>query len=519
MRDLASGAFQDRFFRGRPLRRHPGGQANGGRLSPHFEARVLNQDSTPPMIGAGIVPKFPPRIGLVRHAFPVTPREIDIMLERSFFVVLSLVASAAPALAAAPGRAAKTPPAGFTVLFNGKDFTGWHAESTMDPRLVKSMDADAREKFLKAGAADLSKHWKVRDGVIVNDGQGAYLTTDKDYGDFELLVEFKIGPKGDSGVYLKGTPQVQIWDFTEPSYARMGASKGSGGLWNNAEGAPGKDPLVVADRPIGEWNQFRIIMVGERTTVYLNDKLVVDHARLANYWKRSLPLLARAPIQLQTHDHEVLWRGIAVRELEADEANAILAAHGKGGFTPIFDGKTLEGWKGATAGYHVKEGAIQCRPGSGGTLYYEKELSDFAARVEFKLPPAGNNGLAIRYPGEGDTAYVGMTELQILDDGHPNYAGRIDPRQACGSAYGMVPAHRGYLRPTGQWNFEEVTVKGSTIKVELNGTQILDADLSKVKEFMAKSAHPGKDRKSGFFGFAGHGDPVQFKSVFIKPLP
>jgi hypothetical protein len=137
--------------------------------------------------------------------------------------------------------------------------------------------------------------------------------------------------------------------------------------------------------------------------------------------------------------------------------------------------------------------------------------------MEIKLPPGGNNGLAIRYPGEGDTAYVGMCELQVLDTEAPMYAG-IDPRQAHGSAYGMVPAHRGYLRKTGEWNFEEVTVKGSRIKVELNGTVILDADLADVKTFMANSAHPGKDRKRGHFGFAGHSDPVAFRSVAIRKL-
>ncbi len=164
------------------------------------------------------------------------------------------------------------------------------------------------------------------------------------------------------------------------------------------------------------------------------------------------------------------------------------------------------------------DGVLKCKPHKGGTIYYNKELTDFAARVEFKLPPGGNNGLAIRYPGHGDTAYAGMCELQILDDGDRRYAGSLDTRQAHGSAYGMVAAHRGYLRPVGQWNFEEVTVKGSKIKVELNGTVILDTDLSQVKEFMANSAHPGKDRTSGYFGFAGHNDPVEFRNVSLKTL-
>ena len=187
------------------------------------------------------------------------------------------------------------------------------------------------------------------------------------------------------------------------------------------------------------------------------------------------------------------------------------------GFRSIFNGQNLAEWAGPIENYEGKDGILKCKEHKGGTIYYNEELTNFMARVEFKLPPGGNNGLAIRYPGHGDTAYHGMCELQILDDGHPMYK-TLDPRQAHGSAYGMVAAQRGYLRPTGQWNFEEVTVKGSKIKVELNGTVILDTDLSKVHEYMAKSAHPGKDRTSGFFGFAGHHDPVEFRNLSIKTL-
>jgi hypothetical protein len=353
----------------------------------------------------------------------------------------------------------------------------------------------------------------------VNDGDGPYLTTDKEYGDIELLIDYKTVPKADSGIYLRGTPQVQIWDSTpEGGKKDLGADKGSGGLWNNSLGAPGKDPLVLADRPFGEWNHLRIIQVGARTTVYLNDKLVVDHAIMENFWDRSQPLFPKGVIQLQTHGGEIQWKGIFLREIPAEEANAILKSHGSSGFTSIFDGKTLAGWAGANKSYEVVDGAIRCKPGTGGNLYYNKELSDFAARLEIKIPPAGNNGLAIRYPGEGDTAYVGMCELQVLDDSAPQYEGKIDPRQAHGSVYGMVAARRGYLRPAGTWNFEEVTVVGPKIKVELNGTVILDADVSQVKEFMANSPHPGKDRTSGYFGFAGHGDAVEFKGVEVKTI-
>ena len=421
---------------------------------------------------------------------------------------------AGPPGALAEGKAAE----GAAPLFNGKDLAGWHGMGHFDPRQLAAMTPEERAKMLAEQTAEARKHWTVEDGELVNDGLGPYLTTDGEYGDIELKVDYKTVPKADSGIYLRGTPQVQIWDTTkEGGKWEIGADKGSGGLWNNSPGAPGKDPLVLADKPFGEWNRLRIIQVGARTTVYLNDKLVVDHAPMENFWDRSGPLFARGPIQLQTHGGEIRWRNITLRAIPPAEADAILAAHGASGFAPIFDGKTLDGWAGPVQNYEVADGAIRCKPDAGGTIYYNKEYGDFAARVEFRLPPGGNNGLAIRYPGQGDTAYAGMCELQVLDDTAAKY-GTLDPRQYHGSAYGQVAAHRGYLRPVGEWNFQEVTVKGPKIKVELNGSVILDADLSKVTEFMANSPHPGKDRTSGYFGFAGHGDPVEFRNPAIKPL-
>jgi hypothetical protein len=418
----------------------------------------------------------------------------------------------------ASSSTSSNPPTGFTALFNGKDVSGWHGMPTFDPFKLAAMSEDQRKAKIDEWNDDIKKHWKVESGELVNDGEGVYLTTDKDYGDIELLVDYKMYPKGDSGIYLKATPQVQIWDYTkEGGKWNLGADKGSGGLWNNSPGSPGKDPLVLADKPFGQWNHFRILMLGERVTVYLNDKLVVDHARLENYFNRKLPLMRKGPIQLQTHGSEIRWRNIYVREIPADEANKRLREmRGDKGFEDVFNGKDFTGWDGPVDNYQVQDGAILCKPGKGGTIYTKEEYTDFVARLEFKMPKegGGNNGLAIRYPGNGDTAYVGMCELQVLKD---DYKG-IDPRQAHGSAYGMVPAHRGYQRPVGQWNYQEVTIKGSTIQVELNGTRILDCDLSKVKEFMANSPHPGKDRTSGHFGFAGHNDPVAFRNIQIKSL-
>jgi hypothetical protein len=457
------------------------------------------------------------------------------LLRRSLPLALAVLALAMPTSQA--DAQVTTPPPGFTALFNGKDLAGWFGWGTRDPRDLLAMTpeelAEYKKQSLEGGPLVNKKsdehvkaHWKVQDGELVNDGKGLYLTTDQDYGNFELLVDYKMLPLGDSGIYLRGVPQVQIWDYTEEKKFPLGANLGSGGLWNNEKGSPGKDPLVKADKAFGEWNRFRIVMVGSRVSVWLNDKLVVDHAILENYFDKKKPadqrqpILARAPIQLQTHGSEIRWRNVFIREIGSDEANTILANKGGDGFTSLFNGRNLDGWQGAVENYEVVDGAIVCKKGKGGNLLTKDEYGDFVARVQFKLPPGGNNGLAIRCPLEGNTAYVGMTELQVLDDNYEKVKGKLDPRQVHGSAYGMVAAARGYQHPIGEWNFQEVTVKGSTIKVELNGTVILDTDLSKVDlaTVMAKSAHPGKDRTTGFFGFAGHNDPVPFRSVLIKKL-
>lgn len=199
-------------------------------------------------------------------------------------------------------------------------------------------------------------------------------------------------------------------------------------------------------------------------------------------------------------------------------ALTVLAAD-KDGFKSVFNGRDFEGWAGPVENYEVVDGAIQCKKGKGGTIHTKEEYGDFIVRLEFKVPPGGNNGLAIRYPGKGDTAYVGMCELQVLDDTAEKYA-KLDPRQYHGSAYGMVAAKRGAQKPVGEWNQQEVTVKGSTIKVVLNGQVILDADLSKEdpEKFMGKAKHPGLALTKGFFGFAGHGDAVAFRNISIKRL-
>ena len=424
-------------------------------------------------------------------------------------VALILVAPAAPAQSPA-----------LAPIFDGQSLGGWRGwaihDQGADPAGVVKLTPEERAARQRAWTADAAKHWRVEGGELVNDGGGAYLATEKDYGDIELTLEYRTVAGADSGVYLRSTPQVQIWDSTDPAKFNLGADKGSGGLWNNPPGAPGKDPLVKADLPFGAWNALRIVQVGERTTVDLNGKRVVEAARMHNYWDKSKPLPKSGAILLQTHGGEIRWRNIKVREIPAAEANEFLRTAAGAGFEPIFDGKSLAGFAGATDDYEVVEGAIVCKPKRGGNLFTEKSYSDFKLDFEYKLPPGGNNGVILRYPGSGDGAYVGMGEVQILDDDAPQYAGKLDARQANGSLYGVAAAHRGCLRPTGQWNFMSIAAKGSALEVELNGTRVTSTDVSKATEFMANSPHPGLTRAEGRIGFAGHSDPVAFRAVRVR---
>jgi 3-keto-disaccharide hydrolase len=408
-------------------------------------------------------------------------------------------------------------PGAFSALFNGTDLTGWRGRPHLDPATEASWTAVQAAAKQKAWNEDRDQHWSVENGELVNDGHGVFLTTIEDFADFDLTLEYRTVAQADSGIYLRANPQVQIWDTTEAGGKwKIGADKGSGGLWNNQKHA--RHPLVLADRPFGQWNTLRIRMTGERVSVWLNEKLTVDHTRMENYFNRALPLPRTGPIQLQTHGGEIRFRNLLIRRLDPSEANLILSSHKPEGFASVFNGLDFTGWSGPTDGYKIEHGAILCRQGSGGTIYTDQEYADFQARLEFKLPPGGNNGLAIRYPGKGNAAYDGMCELQVLDNTAAKYAD-LKVWQYHGSIYGQHPAQRGYLRPVGEWNFEQVTVQGSRIKVELNGTVIVDQDLAEIETPPSGHAHPGRSLTQGHFGFAGHQDPVRFRRISIKPLP
>jgi len=470
-------------------------------------------------------------------------------------LVILLVGLPAPAMAEH-----NVPPSGFTALFNGQDLSGWYGWGTQDPtdlsKMTPEQRADYKQKSIEGGLVDgkgvdkgeqLKAHWRVENGELVNDGKGLYLTTDKDYGDFELCVDYKMLPLGDSGIYLRGIPQVQIWDYTEEKKFPIGADKGSGGLWNN-KSEEGKFPLKRMDKPFGEWNTFHIRMIGERVDVRLNGEVVVANAPLENFFANKKsgyvaygkkddkaaaaapkpgngfmpdPAFPKGPIQLQTHGSEIRWRNVFVREIPADEANRELAGRAADGFVEYVNGKDLDNWQGAVDSYEMQDGAIICKPGKGGDLLTKEPFENGTIRIEFKLPKAGNNGIALRTPLGGHSANDGL-ELQVIDsDGYNEKlaaAGKtgLEPYQYHGSLYHCVAAKHGYLRPTGEWNFQEIDVDGQKIKVVLNGTKILDIDIDTFDRSQIQHPPKGLDRRSGFIGLAGHSDPVQFRSFRVK---
>jgi len=237
---------------------------------------------------------------------------------------------------------------------------------------------------------------------------------------------------------------------------------------------------------------------------------------MENYWDRAKPMLPTGPIQLQTHGGEMRFRNVFIREISPEEANKRLQARKDEGYKALFNGKDLDGWIGDTKAYAVKDGAMVFT-GKSGDIFTQDTYGNFAIRFEFKLPPGGNNGLLIRVPKpEPGGTFSGM-EIQILDDTDPQYA-TIKPWQHHGSVYGIMPAQPGYLRPVGQWNFEEVIVDGPRIRVFLNGTLITDADLGKIEKPVDEHEHPGMKRTDGYVGFMGHGHPVEFRNIRLRVL-
>lgn len=241
------------------------------------------------------------------------------------------IADYAPSPSSPASTEDNTPPAGFTAIFNGQDLTGWKGLAHRNANDRRALSGDALSEAQAQADQVMKEHWSVVEGVLTYDGQGQSLCTTKDYGDFEFYVDWKIPAGADSGIYLRGTPQVQIWDPWDPRVKagedppstaeqwvaayKNGRNLGSGGLWNNKRWR--NAPTVLADKKPGQWNTFLIRMVGDKVTIWLNGKRIVDRVALENFWdKTGVQPLARADqIELQHHGSELFFKNLYVREL------------------------------------------------------------------------------------------------------------------------------------------------------------------------------------------------------------
>jgi hypothetical protein len=371
------------------------------------------------------------------------------------------------------------PPKGFVALFNGKDLAGWQGLGHFDPRKLRAMSPADRIALWEKNHIDLLEHWRVEDGDLVNDGNGVYATTAKEYGDFELLIDYKTVANADSGIYLRATPQVQIWDTTEAGGKwKHGADKGSGALWNNQQHE--RFPYVLADNPFGEWNRFRIRMVGEHVTVWMNDQLTVKEVPLDNFWDRKQPVFPVGPIQLQTHGGEIRWRNVFIKEIPRRPPEAgVLDKNGK----PVGAGWTA----GATDDKQFRLDVVSQEP-----------LGNFELHTFVVLPDSGAKAVAV-FRGNESAGY----ELAIDGDGGIRL---MDLAATESRLVASKSAASGGTVRFGKPNHLYLRVRGDYFEAWLNGTKVIDA---------IDSSGP----KQGRLMLVGKTPGVKFGNIFYRTPP
>ncbi len=382
------------------------------------------------------------------------------MLRRlSPLAILSLVFAALPVANAAEQAGFKSS------LFNGKDLDGWQV----------------------TGSEPL-----VEDGLLVLNGPDGWLRTNEKHGDFVLELDWRARKAEgyDSGIYIRAAEPVEGKPF--PARYQINLKQHAEGNLLGIDGATSRGLI----KP-GQWNHFKITVIGDTAELEINGQKA---------WKATGLEASEGYIGLQSEvplGGQFEFRNIELTDLD---------------YTPLFNGRDLTGWVGDTRGYAVEDGAIVCRP-VGGRLFTADQYGDFSFRFDFKMSAHGNNGVGIRSPLQGDPAYVGL-EIQVLDDHSEKYEAMIKPWQAHGSVYGIVPAKRGFQKPLGDWNHEEILARGRHVTVILNGHTIVDADLDEAVKggTLDGKEHPGLTNKHGHIGFLGHGARVEFKNVRIRKL-
>jgi len=418
-------------------------------------------------------------------------------------------------------------PSGFTPLFNGTDLAGWRGRPHLDPAAEAALPAADRTAKQAEWNADLARHWKVEGGEIVSDGEGVFLTTDRDYGDFELHVEWLLPDAcADSGIYLRGNPQVQIWDPDCERDLKHGGDKGSGGLWNNPGDTPGRFPLVRADAPTGQWNTMRIRMQGDRVAVVLNGRLVVDDAPLANFFAKGQPLPATGPIQIQTHGAPMRVRNVCLRELPTLE--------GSGPGWRDLGADDFENVNGEPGTWTWSGGLVHCTGRPVGVIRTKKQVKNLELSLEWRhLTDGGNSGVFLWAPPAVLESLPpgrlppGGIEVQVLDHGYTRRYEKSSGKKADwfttdGDVFPVgssdmtpfppvapggkrsFPSAR-HSRGTPEWNHYYIRAIDGEVRLWVNGHEV--------------SGGTGCKPAEGHLCLESEGAPVEFRRLRIRELP
>ena len=418
-------------------------------------------------------------------------------------------------------------PAGFTPLFNGTDLAGWRGRPHLDPAAEAAMPAEEQAAKQAEWNTDLAAHWKVEGGEIVSDGHGVFLTTARAYGDVELHLEWMLPePCADSGIYLRGNPQVQIWDPDCERDFKHGNQQGSGGLWNNPADSAGRFPLVRADAPTGQWNTMRIRMQGDQVSVTLNGRLVVDDQPLANFFAKGQPLPATGPIQIQTHGAPMRVRNVCIRELSTLE--------GSGPGWRDLGADDFENVNGEPGTWTWNGGLAHCTGRPVGVIRTKRQVKNLELSVEWRhLTSGGNSGVFLWAPPAvlenlpPGRLPPGGIEVQVLDHGYTTQYEKSSGKKAdwfttdgdvfpVGSS-DMTPfppvAPGGkrsfptarHSRGTPEWNHYYVRAIDGEVRLWVNGHEVSG----------------GKDCKpaEGYLCLESEGAPVEFRRLRIRELP
>ncbi len=333
---------------------------------------------------------------------------------------------------------------------------------------------------------------ELTDGLLVLQSGDGLVRTNERHGDFVLELDWRPRRKEqyDSGIYIRAElpDEGRPWPRRYQVNLQQGREGNIAGL-NGAESSGLIKP--------GDWNHFRLTVIGATAELEINGQPA---------WKASGIENPDGYVALQSEvdgGGQFEFRNVVLTDLD---------------YRPLFNGRDLTGWTGDTTGYRVEDGSIVSPSEGGGQLFTADQYADFSYRFDFKLTPGGNNGIGIRAPLDGHTAYDGI-EIQVLDTPDERYRD-IKPWQAHGSVYGIVPAKRGFLKPVGEWNHEEIIADGRRIQVILNGTTIVDADLDEATKSgtIDGQDHPGQKRTAGHIGFLGHGARIEFRNMRIKEL-